>query len=183
MKYFFTSDTHFGHNNIINYCDRPFKDVDEMDNALISSWNDLVSNEDIVYILGDFAFKNRKDVEECLEKLNGKKALIRGNHDRASLIKAFKRMGYEVYDYLKLTISDNEMSNGFQSMILFHYPIEYWQDKDKGAWHLHGHMHYKNSINTKGLAKYDVGVDSNNYKPVSYEEIKQKLTHHLLYND
>ena len=82
MKYFVISDTHFGHENIIQYCNRPFKTVEEMDNVLIKNWNETVSNKDVVVHLGDFALCSKKMAREICSQLNGKKILIKGNHDQ-----------------------------------------------------------------------------------------------------
>ena len=81
MKEYVTSDLHFGHTNIIEYENRPFKDVEQMNNYLIEIWNEKVKVDDIVYILGDFSWYNGIKTNEILEKLNGQKILIRGNHD------------------------------------------------------------------------------------------------------
>jgi len=78
----FTSDLHLGHDNIINLTSRPFSDVEEMDNALISNWNNCVSRTDEVYIVGDLSLKPVDVVESYLRRMNGKKSLVRGNHDR-----------------------------------------------------------------------------------------------------
>lgn len=82
-RFFAIADTHFGHENIIKYCNRPFRDVEEMDKVLIKNWNETVSNDDVVLMLGDFAFGKDK-IEEYTPKLHGKKILIKGNHDHAS---------------------------------------------------------------------------------------------------
>lgn len=78
--YFVIADTHFGHENVIKYCNRPFKDVDDMNYRLIKNWNETVSNNDTVFMLGDFAF-GREAVEKIVPRLNGRKILIKGNHD------------------------------------------------------------------------------------------------------
>ena len=80
-KVFFTSDTHFGHKNIIKYCNRPFSDIDEMNKVLINNWNKVVSEGDIVFHLGDFAFGGFPLWESIRSRLNGSIYLIRGNHD------------------------------------------------------------------------------------------------------
>lgn len=81
MKVFVTSDTHFGHTNVIKYCNRPFRDAEEMDKALIKNWNETVGKNDTVIHLGDFGFCGRERIKEILSQLNGKKILIMGNHD------------------------------------------------------------------------------------------------------
>lgn len=81
MKYYVISDTHFGHENIIRYCNRPFSSVEEMDKTLIKNWNQTVSNKDIVLHLGDVGLCKKDYLAEIISKLNGKKILIKGNHD------------------------------------------------------------------------------------------------------
>ena len=80
-KYWFTSDNHFSHRNIIKYCNRPFTDSDEMNNTMIANWNAVVSPDDIVYHLGDFAFeKDRPTLENLMSQLNGEKHIIWGHN-------------------------------------------------------------------------------------------------------
>ena len=82
---FFTSDTHFGHTNIMKYCKRPFETVEEMDQTIIDNWNSVVRPEDIVFHLGDFGFCGSLRLREIVDQLNGKIYLITGNHDRKML--------------------------------------------------------------------------------------------------
>ncbi len=96
MEYFI-SDTHFNHNNIIKYCNRPFKDIEDMNESLVTSWNEVVGPEDTVYFLGDFCLGNRNEVIKFGHRLNGHKILIMGNHDKATRT-AFLDAGFdEVY--------------------------------------------------------------------------------------
>ncbi len=82
MNIFVTSNTHFNHKNIIKYCHRPFKDVEEMNEAIISNWNNSVTNDDIIYHLGDFCFGAKEELKQIFNRLNGQKYLIMGNHDK-----------------------------------------------------------------------------------------------------
>ncbi len=81
MKVFAISDTHFGHANVIDYCNRPFSSVEEMDETLIENWNSTVNKNDVVIHLGDFGLGNKDYIKSIIERLNGKKILILGNHD------------------------------------------------------------------------------------------------------
>ena len=80
-KYFVTADTHFWHENIIKYCNRPFRDLSHMNSALIKKWNTLVSKNDYVFVLGDFSLGNAELTKQIGLQLNGRKILIKGNHD------------------------------------------------------------------------------------------------------
>lgn len=82
-KIFLIGDTHFMHRNIIKYCNRPFKDVEEMTETLIKNWNSVVGKNDIVYVVGDFALCGKAKIIEIGNQLNGRKRLILGNHDQA----------------------------------------------------------------------------------------------------
>lgn len=80
QRIFFTSDLHFGHQNILKFCNRPWKTTEEMDEALIKRWNSVVGKDDIVFNLGDFAFAPDRRWKEVLSRLNGHHYLILGNH-------------------------------------------------------------------------------------------------------
>ena len=98
MRIWVTSDTHFNHKNIIQYCNRPFENVEIMNEEIIKRWNEVVASDDIVIHCGDFALGPNTDLERLIHSLNGHKILIRGNHDHASAGR-FKAAGFEkVYD-------------------------------------------------------------------------------------
>lgn len=166
----FTSDTHFWHEKIIEYSNRPFTDLDEMHEQLIHRWNTCVSKSDLVYHLGDFGLtwdkqKDRLKVEQMLSRLNGCKQLICGNHDRDAVKKA---VGWSwVGDYKRINPDG-------QKIVLFHYPIRSWHGIGKGAWHLFGHSH--GNLCPDGLGKsMDVGVDCHAFAPLSYDEIREYM--------
>ena len=154
---FFTADTHLGHENIIKYCNRPFNNVREMDEAIINNWNSVVKKDDLVYHLGDFCFKS---LSYYTNKLNGNIILIKGNHD--FLEKEDYKYFNQVYDYKKIKFNN-------QKIILFHYPMRFWDCSHHGSWHLYGHIH--GSHPSIGLS-HDVGVDVNGFKPISFTELK-----------
>jgi calcineurin-like phosphoesterase family protein len=170
MKTFFTADTHFHHFNIIKYCNRPFVDTVEMDNAIIDNWNSLVGKDDLVYHLGDFCFGKRDcEFDFYFNKLNGKICFIEGNHDSLAFKNKHKFFSYRNYHEIKI---NNQL------IILCHYPMMTWRNKHHGSFMLHGHCHY-NLPATRKDSNYgkilDVGVDGNNFKPYSFEEIKSIL--------
>ena len=100
-KTFITSDLHLGHSNIISLCNRPFRDVEEMNDTIINNWNSVVKSGDTVYVLGDFSFKG-KGVHDYLNRLNGDIILIKGNHD-----KSFKHKRIiSFHDYLEIEVEN-----------------------------------------------------------------------------
>lgn len=159
----FISDTHFSHANIIIYSNRPFKNIDEMDYAIINRWNCTVSPDDNVYHLGDFGFGREEHLQEILDQLNGRKHLIRGNHDKH----AVRLHGWEwIKDYYEIHIKHHEI------VCLFHYPMKAWNMSHFGSIALHGHMHGILDGNSQTL---DVGVDCWDYTPVNLDMIKERL--------
>ena len=162
---YFTADTHFGHANVIKHCNRPFKTTEEMDENLIMLWNKTVREKDTIYILGDMFFRNTVPCEEYLKKLNGKKYLIVGNHDK-DWMKTISLSKYFLDVTPLMTVND-----GQHKFTLCHYPMLRW----KGSYMIHGHVH-----NTKGeWFSYvknnpqilNAGVDINNFKPVNFEKL------------
>ena len=156
MKTFITSDLHFGHKNIISFCPktRHFRDLDHMHQHMIEKWNQQVSAEDTVYILGDVAFMPAADAVEILGQLNGYKILIQGNHDYKLLKNQhFRSCFTEIHQYLRIV--HNNMT-----VVMFHYPIHFeWDQAHRGSIHCYGHVHGK----VTGLEEYravDVGYDA-----------------------
>lgn len=166
---YFTADLHFYHENVIKHANRPFFSVEEMNNVLKQNWNKTVRPNDEIYILGDVTMKGSVYAAEILQQLNGRKYLIKGNHDRFVDQAGFDRSLFEwIRDYHMLNYQN-------QRFILFHYPIEEWNHSFRGSIHLHGHQHNNKSYNyqnlEKGKYRFDVGVDANDMYPVSIEEI------------
>lgn len=170
---FYTSDLHFGHKKIINYCNRPFFTVKEMNKEIINNWNNKVKDKDEVYILGDFGFVDGKEANELLSKLKGTKYLIIGNHDKFLSDVNFDKSNFKgVYHY-------HEIMDGNKRVILFHYPIFEWNGFYNNTIHLFGHVHNNDKFYSRvpedfrGRA-FNVGVDVNNFEPVSLEEILER---------
>ena len=162
---YFTSDLHLGHRAAINMCERPFADVEEMNRTLIDNINARVKKHDTLYILGDIAHRcHVDDVNKMIAKINGKKILIKGNHDKKYDPSLFEG----IYDFLEVNFNGHSIS-------LMHYPMVEWPKSRHGSIHLHGHQHNKPEYNAEqkamGKLRYDVGVDANHYCPVSLQEI------------
>lgn len=172
----FTSDTHFGHHNVIRYCNRPFRDKYEMDRVMIENWNRVVKPKDLIYHLGDVSFYGVTKTTAIVKRLNGIKMLIRGNHDKGETY--YIRAGFTGYAQSKPTTPFK-----FEEFFLSHYP--YWECYDHddrkhkfadrmlkqqgNQWLLCGHVHevWKN----KGRC-INVGVDQWNFTPVHIDEIR-----------
>lgn len=163
-KIYFTSDLHFHHTNIIKYCNRPFGSVEEMDQALIRNWVEVVQPCDTVYVLGDFAFtKSQPEITRLLSCLPGHKHLIAGNHDKNTT--RFAKGWASVSDLRKVVVND-------QRIILCHYSMRIWDQSHRGSWCLYGHSHGKLPPYGKS---FDIGVDAWNYTPVSFDQVAEKM--------
>ena len=132
-KKFYISDWHYGHANCIAFDNRPFPDVKTMNEMLISNWNNAVSPGDVVYVLGDMFWCKQAEAMPVLEKLNGTKFLIKGNHDRCN-DGAFIKQFAKVTEYL-------EVKDGDRHVVLCHYPIVCFKNHYHGWYHLYGHVH------------------------------------------
>jgi calcineurin-like phosphoesterase family protein len=190
IKEFLISDTHFGHRNIIRYCDRPFwtdkstdpydEDVSRMNETMIKNWNDVVGVDDVIYHLGDFAFLDKAKLTELRWRLNGRIRLVMGNHDY--------RHGYQFYQDLKLDRVYDKPIIWHQFFIMSHEPIFLSVDngpiqtvskgkndlKDSGLMHcvnLHGHIH---ELSYKDPHYFNACVELNNYTPINLLELEQK---------
>lgn len=156
MKTWITSDLHFGHTNIQKFCPKTrghYQSVAHMNEDMISQWNQKVVPNDLVYILGDVSFQNPQVAVETIARLNGKKVLVKGNHDRKNLKhEHFVAQFAEIHDYLELNYNNNYI-------VMMHYPICEWDRMHRGSIHFHGHLHG----NKSGLEEFrarDAGFDA-----------------------
>lgn len=168
---YFTSDMHFNHDNIITYCSRPFRSAEQMNEAIVAGWNSVVKSNDTVYILGDILMS--KDADACrgfMERLSGRKILVQGNHDY--FVKDYFARSFNFFEEVTMYKEINYDKHRF---VLMHYPIMDWNHMYHGSYMLHGHLHnqaiYNHKNKTEGLRRYDVGVDANNFMPVSVDKI------------
>lgn len=191
-KVWFTSDPHFGHANIMKFCDRPFESVKDMDEALIHNWNECVTDNDIVFMLGDFCWnKTPGNIMKILNQLNGKRIyIIPGNHDNPDIFKNIDADWSELsrYELLSDIVHVYIRCNGGDQkpleLILSHYPLMTWSGRNRRSINLHGHVHSKpgqsdesfdgNLPYWKGY-QLDVGVDSHNYKPIDLQQVLVEL--------
>lgn len=157
---YFISDTHFQHENIIRYCKRPFQNITEHDETIIGNWNLRVRPQDTIYIVGDLGFG---DLEGILKRLNGTKILILGSHDKSAL--EYPQYFAKISPLMEIKVEEHPI-------VLCHYAMRVWSKSHFNSWHLYGHSHGR--IETWGKS-FDVGVDSHNFFPWSFEEIKVRM--------
>ena len=163
---YYTSDLHIGHENIIKLSNRRYKTVEEMNTDIIAKWNAKVKPNDDVYILGDMFFKCQdiQQVKDILKSLNGKKHLIKGNHDKFS-----KQLNWR--DYFESVDLYKEIDDNGRMVCLFHYPIEEWNGYYRNSYMLYGHVHENMDDIKKHPRKFNVGVDLNDFEPKTLDEL------------
>lgn len=136
MANFYISDLHIGHENILRFDNRPFADVNEMNNKLIENWNARVRSDDTVYILGDFIWAKESEWPSIVGSLAGNKVLIRGNHDPKQFSAATRRMFQEITDL-------KEIKDSGKHVVMCHYPIPFFRAGfAPTAFMLYGHVHH-----------------------------------------
>jgi len=165
-KLFFTSDTHFGHANIITFCNRPFADVHEMNKRMTDNWNEMVPHDGLVIHTGDMAMG---DPHIYRQHLNGEIILVLGNHDKIRFYKEFRA----IHACLILDVKDWKHIKG-HSICANHYPMLSWP----GKFHVHGHHHEQ--VTAYHSHRYNIGVDTNNFAPISYLELMRKFSLHQI---
>ncbi len=176
---FFTSDEHYGHENILWLGHgRPFKSVNEMNETMIQRHNEVVSNGSRVYHLGDMFWGTvtPEKAAQILGRLNGQHYLVLGNHyhtdecvNQAWMMNKQGTKGFVwVKNYFDLRVK------GYPNIALFHFPILEWVKKEKGSWHLYGHVH-GNLVQQPNLS-FDVGVDVWDFRPVAIETVKKTMS-------
>jgi calcineurin-like phosphoesterase family protein len=157
MAYFFTSDWHLFHKNIIKYSNRPFSSVEEMNEELVNRCNSVVCSSDVVIHNGDFSFGDKTQTREILKRLNGTWIFLLGDHDRSWTNTNTLRQIYQ------------KRINGIP-IIVCHWCMRTWPKSHYNSWHLYGHSHGKLPSIGKSM---DIGVDTNDYYPYSFDDIRR----------
>ena len=182
MKTFFTADTHFWHKNVIEYCNRPWSTVEEMNHGLITNWNTIVCPEDTVWVLGDFAFCGSQKLTEITKALNGTKNLIIGNHDW----KNFKPHRYKELGFNLAAESHHLQIPELGYVQLNHFPFLFdhkgitprYMDKrpkNDGQYLFHGHIHNGEGSWKVKHKEVNVGVDVWDYRPITIQDILKEM--------
>lgn len=169
-RIWFTGDQHWGHANIIRFSQRPFTDVQAMNEALIENWNRVVGEKDTVYHLGDIFLMQVQEAKKVRARLHGNICLIRGNHDKTA--DSMKSAFAWVKDYHELKVEDPDAHDGQRRIVLCHYAFRVWNRSHHGSWHLYGHSHGSLPDDPNSLS-FDAGVDCHDYAPISYSRVKE----------
>lgn len=171
MRNYWTADFHLFHANIIRHCNRPFESVKEMNSILTANWNSVVTRNDVVWHVGDFALSNgsrRVELErvlEALNSLNGHIMLIPGSHDQV-----LRRLPHS--DRYDVTDPIVEMSVAGRRLVLCHYPLMRWPRSHHGSFHMYGHCH--GQLQPSGRS-WDCGVDAHEYRLWTEDEVVGRM--------
>jgi calcineurin-like phosphoesterase family protein len=179
QKLWFTSDTHFSHANICSATtqwsdpstSRKFDALEQMDDILVQNINDLVSENDILFHLGDWSFGGFENIKKFRERLVCKNIhIITGNHDHH--IERNKEDIQSIFSSVNKYLEMNVRGGGIDAnLVLMHFPIASWNNMSKGFIHLHGHVHLPKDVRIGKGKTMDVGVDGNDFKPISLDEV------------
>ena len=191
-KIFFVSDTHWNHENILKFCKRPFEDVEEMNQKMIENWNSVVPTDGLVYHLGDFCWGGFQLWKQIREQLNGEIVLIKGNH-------CLKNLTPTAHDLFKHVAFQMRIEIEGRRVWLNHFPFlcysGTYRDFNGLEFNLFGHIHLSNvkerntgrdcerSYQMLFPTQYDVGVDFNNFTPISWNEVNEKITQQIKSNN
>lgn len=175
---YFTADNHYLHKASIMFDDRPFRNISEMTEQMVLRHNSIVTKDDLTYILGDFSWGKADETVSILKRLNGRKILIKGNHDNVHNSELKKQFDYiSSYEEIKVDGVD---------IVLCHYPINFFNGHFHGSYHLFGHVHNSHEHNQclslqrsmidvgYSCKMQNVGVMHWDYKPVTFEQIVQR---------
>lgn len=159
----FTADWHIDHANIIQYCNRPFSSVEEMNQVIFDNNFSVFQKTDTVYYIGDLVFGSERRAEFILSKFPRNTFFIKGNHDNSAVIRVAARMCQAVWDLKRIRIEK-------QHIVLCHWAMRVWDLSHHGSWQCYAHSHAE--LPPIGL-QHDVGVDNNNFKPVNFDMLKE----------
>jgi calcineurin-like phosphoesterase family protein len=164
-KQFFIADTHFGHENIIEYENRPFRSITEMDDTLIKNWNKTVGKKDTIFILGDFAFATKERIKELVHLLHGSKIIILGNHDKTFTYSWWKTAGFYMVCKYPIIID--------QWFILSHEPL--YTNTNMPYINIFGHVHSNPQYLNYSKQHFCVSCERIVYTPIEMNEMQSKI--------
>lgn len=164
MPAFFTADLHLGHSQVLDFCGRPFRSIDEHDRGLVDRWNNRITDADDVFVLGDFSLGlSARELRRVFGELRGRKHLVIGNHDAPKVVAL--PWASPPRDILRITLEKTQL-------FLSHYPARSWPGMHGGTLHCFGHTHGRIADTWHSC---DVGVDRWQFRPVTIREIKEHL--------
>jgi len=173
MQTFFTSDTHFDDAYSLAYFNRPFENVDEMNQVMVEKWNSVVNDEDTVYHLGDFTLEEIRHFTKWANQLQGNIKILPGSHD-GPWLKDFRASDkvQVIAPLVSLEFPELVTVKSPQVIVLCHYSMQVWDRSNHGSWYLFGHSHGR----LKGIGlSFDVGVDCTEFTPLPLETIASKM--------
>ena len=162
-KIFLISDTHFGHDGIMRYENRPFSNVQEMDETIVRNWNSVVSKNDTVIVPGDVSFYSKEKTKAIIKSLKGKKILILGNHDNDHTVDWWEEVGFNSVSEYPIIIE--------KFFLVSHEPL--YINSNMPYANIHGHIHNQ-SYESKQY--FNVSVEKINYTPILLETVIKQIT-------
>jgi len=164
-RQFFIADTHFGHKNIMEYENRPFENIEDMDNIIIENWNKTVKGKDKIFILGDFALSNKKKIIELIKRLNGYKIFVMGNHDKCYSYSWWNKAGFDMVSAYPIILDE--------WFILSHEPI--YTNTNMPYVNIFGHVHGNPQFNDYSKQHFCVSCERIGYTPIEMKDIDKKI--------
>ena len=170
MKILVVSDPHFNHSNIISYSNRPFNSVPEMDEAIIRNWNSVVGEDDMVFCLGDFCFGTKDNIPYYTQRLNGRKILIKGNHDRSKNL--YIEAGFK--EVMSEFVLQPGQAGNKKIIVLSHKPR---MGIPEDVVNIHGHIHEQqlDPMFFQVQNYFNVSVENIDYTPIDLQEIIKRM--------
>lgn len=188
----YTADTHFFDPNMVRFervndpTTQHFQSVEERDEGIVTRWNNIVTDDDDVYMIGDIVIANRLHAIEILSRLNGRKHIIMGNHD-GSYIKSLTN-GKNATRVVEVTEGIQRIGDEGRDVIMCHYPLMAWERQHKGSYHIYGHLHAtqeetlfqqagKRFAQAAGMTEFramNAGVMLNEYRPMTLGQLCMK---------
>lgn len=161
---FVIADMHFGHKQIIEYENRPFASVEDMNQTIITNWNNVVSTQDKVFVLGDVSFLKKEETKSIIEKLNGYKILVMGSHDKGQNCQWWLDVGFQEASEYPILVNE--------FIVMSHEPPSYYNSATP-YFYLYGHVHSSEMYKTVTKKTACVSVERWDYTPVTIDRIKE----------
>lgn len=162
---FFVADEHYGHGNIIKFCDRPFDNIMDHDETMISNHNEVIGPNDTVIHGGDTSWRSVDRTIEIIKRLDGKHIMLKGSHDK--VIEKISRREPNLFEYAGYMYE--LVAHNKYHITVCHYCMRTWPRSHYNSWHCFAHSHCK--LNPIGKS-HDIGVDCNNFYPISFDQLK-----------